>query len=60
MFNPLYAPHKLCHKIFYRFKGHFLIKHHSPEDFVKRSQIQKNKTKQNKKILITKNRKSFS
>ena len=37
----------------------FLIKHHTIEDFVKRSQTQK-KTKQNKKILITKNKKSFS
>ena len=43
MFNPLYAPRKLCHEIFYRFKGHFLIKHHSVEDFLKRSQIQKKK-----------------
>ena len=49
MFNPLYAPCKLCDKIFCRFKGHFLIKHHSLEDLVKRSQMQKNKkTKQNK------------
>ena len=51
MFNPLYAPRKLCYKIFCRFKGHFWIKHHSLEDFVKRSQMQKkqkNKTKQKK------------
>ena len=46
MFNPLYAPHKLCYKIFCRFKGHFKKKHHSLEDFVKRSQAQKNKTNQ--------------
>ena len=46
MFNPLYAPRKLCYKIFCRFKGHFQKKHHSLEDFVKRSQTQKNKTKQ--------------
>ena len=58
----MYAPRKLYRKIFYIFKGYFLIKHHSLEDFVKRSQLQKkkNKTKQNKNILITKNKKSFS